>query len=86
MMAEKIVKRSMSGTVVSVKMDKTIVVLVERQFSHPKYEKQVRRSARYKVHDENNSAKVGDRVSVQECRPMSKDKRWLLNDIIEKAV
>ena len=85
-MAEKGIKRSLNGTVVSDKMDKSIVVSVERQFAHAKYKKQIKRTAKYKAHDENNTAKVGDRVSIQECRPLSKDKRWLLEEIIEKAV
>ncbi len=85
-MAQSVNKRSLIGTVVSDKMDKTIVVSVERQFSHPKYKKQVKRTARYKAHDGRNEAKVGDRVRIQECRPLSRDKRWLLKEIVEKAV
>jgi small subunit ribosomal protein S17 len=85
-MAEKGIKRSLKGTVVSDKMDKSIVVSVERQFAHAKYKKQIKRTSRYKAHDENNTAKLGDRVSILECRPLSKDKRWLLEEIIEKAV
>lgn len=85
-MSQVIKKRALLGTVLSDKMDKTVVVNVERQFSHPKYKKQVKRSAKYKVHDENNTAKVGDKVLIQECRPLSRDKRWLLKEIVEKAV
>lgn len=85
-MAEKGIKRSLNGTVVSDKMDKSIVVSVERKFAHSKYKKQIKRTTKYKAHDEKNVAKVGDVVSIQECRPLSKDKRWLLEEIIEKAV
>lgn len=85
-MAEKGIKRSLNGTVVSDKMDKSIVVSVERKFAHSKYKKQIKRTTKYKAHDEKNVAKVGDMVSIQECRPLSKDKRWLLEEIIEKAV
>lgn len=69
-------KRVLQGVVVSDKADKTVVVKVERRFIHPLFKKIVRRSKRYQVHDEGNSAKVGDRVRIQECRPISKTKRW----------
>ena len=69
-------KRILQGTVVSDKNDKTVVVLVERRFAHPLLKKTVRRSKKYKAHDENNSYKVGDLVSIEECAPISKDKRW----------
>ena len=69
-------KRILQGTVVSDKSDKTVVVRVERRFAHPLMQKTVRRSKNYKAHDENNSVKVGDNVSIQECAPISKDKRW----------
>jgi small subunit ribosomal protein S17 len=85
-MDQKVIKRSLEGTVVSDKMEKTVVVSVERQFGHSKYKKQIKRSARYKAHDAGNAAAVGDRVVIQECRPLSKDKRWILKDIVEKAV
>ena len=85
-MDQTVIKRSLEGTVVSDKMEKTVVVLVERQFGHSKYKKQIKRSARYKAHDAGNTAAVGDRVVIQECRPLSKDKRWMLKDILEKAV
>lgn len=85
-MAEKVNRRTMTGLVVGDKMEKTVVVAVERQFSHPRYNKQVKRSSRYKVHDEKNTAKTGDRVLIEECRPLSKDKRWLLKSVVEKAV
>ena len=69
-------KRIMQGVVVSNKMDKTVVVNVERKFPHPLYKKYIKRSKRYHAHDENNTHKVGDTVSIQECRPLSKTKRW----------
>lgn len=85
-MDQKVIKRSLEGTVVSDKMEKTVVVSVERQFGHSRYKKQIKRSARYKAHDAGNTAAVGDRVVIQECRPLSKDKCWILKDILEKAV
>ncbi|MCP4315363.1 MAG: 30S ribosomal protein S17 [Hyphomicrobiales bacterium] len=69
-------KRILQGTVVSDKSDKTIVVKVERRFAHPMFKKTVRRSKKYKAHDESNTFKTGDTVSIQECAPISKDKRW----------
>ena len=75
-------KRILQGTVVSDKNDKTVVVKVERRFTHPLYKKTVRRSKNYKAHDEANVKKVGDLVSIQESRPISKDKCWI---VIEDA-
>lgn len=69
-------KRVLQGTVVSDKNNKTIVVKVERRFTHPLFKKTVRRTKNYKAHDEANVHKVGDLVSIEECRPISKDKRW----------
>tara|TARA_Y100001970_G_scaffold13812_1_gene15633 strand:- start:219 stop:449 length:231 start_codon:yes stop_codon:yes gene_type:complete len=69
-------KRVMQGVVVSNAMDKTLVVKVERKFPHPLYKKFIKRSSRYHVHDENNEHKVGDLVSIRECRPLSKLKKW----------
>ena len=69
-------KRVMQGVVVSDKMEKTIVVNVERKFPHPLYKKFIKRSKRYHVHDEDNQFKMGDIVNIQECRPLSKSKRW----------
>ena len=71
-------KRVLQGTVVSDKNDKTVVVLVERRFSHPILKKTVRRTKRYKAHDEANACKVGDIVMIQESRPISKDKTWIV--------
>ncbi|MEO0544310.1 MAG: 30S ribosomal protein S17 [Pseudomonadota bacterium] len=75
-------KRILQGTVVSDKNDKTVVVRVERRFSHPLLKKTVRRSKRYQAHDENNTFKVGDKVSIQETAPISKNKRW---SVVEQA-
>ena len=71
--------------VVSDKMDKTIVVAIEDNVRHPLYKKIVKRTVRLKAHDENNECRVGDRVTVMETRPLSKDKRWRLAAIVEKA-
>jgi len=78
--------RSVSGTVVSDKMNKTITVLVERRFKHPLYKKYIRRSTRLHAHDEGNKCHVGDTVRVQECRPMSRSKCWRLVEILERSV
>lgn len=69
-------KRILQGTVVSDKNDKTVVVRIERRFAHPLLQKTVRRSKKYKAHDETNEFKTGDVVSIEECAPISKDKRW----------
>ena len=71
-------KRVMQGTVVSDKNDKTVVVQVERRFTHPVMKKTVRLTKKYKAHDENNTFKVGDTVFIQESKPISKDKRWVV--------
>ncbi|NLY86625.1 MAG: 30S ribosomal protein S17 [Tissierellia bacterium] len=73
------------GSVVSDKMDKTVVVAVETFVTHPLYKKQIRRTTKFKAHDENNECKVGDVVRIMETRPLSKEKRWRVVDIIEKA-
>jgi small subunit ribosomal protein S17 len=73
------------GLVVSDKMDKTVVVAIERRVPHPVYGKMVTRTKRLKAHDEANSAKVGDTVRIVETRPLSKDKRWRLLEIVERA-
>ena len=69
-------KRILQGVVVSDKQDKTVVVSVERQVMHPVYKKFVKKSKKFAAHDENNQCKVGDSVSIQECRPISKNKSW----------
>ncbi|MGN7471755.1 30S ribosomal protein S17 [Brevibacillus sp. SAFN-007a] len=86
MTAERNMRRSVVGRVVSDKMDKTIVVLVETYKTHPLYGKRVKYSKKFKAHDENNTAKVGDIVEVMETRPLSKDKRFRLVRIVEEAV
>lgn len=73
------------GKVVSDKMDKTIVVAMETKVRHPLYGKTVNRTTKFKVHDENNDANIGDTVKVMETRPLSKDKRWRLVEIMERA-
>jgi small subunit ribosomal protein S17 len=78
-------RRVIEGIVVSDKMAKTITILVERTYKHPKYKKYVRKQKRYHAHDENGEAKVGDRVEVRACRPMSKLKRWTLVRVVEKS-
>jgi small subunit ribosomal protein S17 len=78
-------KLTKTGVVVSDKMDKTIVVLVERQYKHPLYKKIVRRHKKFKAHDENNECKIGDTVLITEHRPISKDKKWILTKIIERS-
>ena len=70
---------------VSDKMTKTRVVLIERVYRHPRYERVVRRSKRLKAHDEANATKVGDRVLIEETRPMSHDKRWLIRQVLERS-
>ena len=69
-------KRIMHGTVVSDKGDKTVVVSVERRFKHPLFNKIIRKSNKFMAHDESNARKIGDQVQIQECRPLSKQKRW----------
>ena len=78
-------RKVMQGVVVSDKMDKTIVVLVEDRVKHPLYGKVMTKSSRIKAHDEENSAGIGDRVRVMETRPLSAQKRWRLVEIIERA-
>jgi small subunit ribosomal protein S17 len=74
-----------TGVVVSDKMDKTVVVRIDRKTLHPVYKKTVQRSSRFAVHDENNDAHVGDLVRVMETRPLSKTKRWRVVEVIERA-
>ena len=83
--AEQRQRRGLLGTVVSDKMEKTIVVQVQRRFKHPRYRKYVSERIRYKAHDENNEAKTGDTVRIVSCRPLSRDKRWMLQAVVEKA-
>ncbi len=85
-MEERNLRKVMIGTVTSNKMDKTIVVSVETSVKHPIYGKIVKRTYKLKAHDEENKCQVGDKVKVMETRPLSKDKRWRLVEIVEKAV
>ena len=85
-MEERNLRKTMIGTVVSDKMDKTIVVAVETSVAHTIYNKTVKRTYKLRAHDENNECKVGDKVEVMETRPLSKDKRFRLVKIVEKAV
>ena len=85
-MEERNLRKVMVGTVLSNKMDKTVVVAVERSVSHNKYGKTVKRTYKLKAHDEENVCQIGDKVKVMETRPLSKDKRWRLVEVVEKAV
>ena len=78
-------RKTRTGIVVSDKMEKTVVVSIERRVQHPVYGKMVRRTKRLKAHDEKNDAKTGDTVRIMETRPMSKDKRWRVVEIVERA-
>ena len=82
---ERNLRKTRVGKVVSDKMDKTIVVAIEDNAKHPLYKKIVKRTYKLKAHDENNECNIGDRVKVMETRPLSKDKRWRLVEIIERA-
>ena len=84
-MSERNMRKVKIGKVVSDKMDKTIVVAVEDSIRHPLYKKIVKRTQRFKAHDERNECTIGDRVEIMETRPLSKDKRWRLVNIVEKA-
>jgi len=84
-MTERGIRKSRTGVVVSDKMDKTIVVSIVRKAKHPLYNKTIKSSKKYKAHDENNEAKVGDEVMITETRPLSKDKRWRLVKIVRAA-
>ncbi len=84
-MSKRNLRKTRVGVVSSDKMDKTVVVTVRDRVQHPLYKKIVNRTVKYKAHDENNECRVGDRVLLMETRPMSKDKRWRVVEIIEKA-
>ena len=79
-------KKQLEGTVVSDKMDKTVIVTVERLVKHQEYKKYVRRTARFAAHDEQNRCAVGDKVIITEARPISRTKRWRVVDVVGKAV
>lgn len=82
---ERNLRKTRVGRVISDKMDKTIVVAIEDNVKHPLYKKIVKRTYKLKAHDENNECNIGDRVKVMETRPLSKDKRWRLVEIVERA-
>ena len=84
-MEERNLRKTRTGKVVRDKMDKTIVVAVEDHVKHPLYKKIVKRTYKLKAHDENNECKIGDTVKVMETRPLSKDKRWRLVEVMEKV-
>ena len=85
-MEERNLRKEIIGTVTSDKMDKTVVVSVETSVKHPVYGKIVKRTYKLKAHDEKNECKMGDKVRVMETRPLSKDKRWRVVEIVEKAI
>ena len=84
-MSERALRKTRVGKVVSDKMDKTIVVAIEDSVQHPLYKKVMKRTYKLKAHDENNECRIGDKVKVMETRQLSKDKRWRLVEVIEKA-
>ena len=84
-MVRETARKTRIGTVVSDKMDKTCVIRIEDRVAHPLYKKTVKRSIKLKAHDENNACGIGDRVKIMETRPLSRDKRWRLIEILEKA-
>jgi small subunit ribosomal protein S17 len=86
MAVEKGRRKTRVGRVVSDKMDKTVVVAIEKKVKHPVYQKYIRRRAKYKAHHENNECKVGDEVLIEETRPLSKQKRWRVKATLRKAV
>lgn len=84
-MSERALRKTRTGKVVSDKMDKTVVVAIETRVKHPLYGKMMKRTLKVKAHDENNECGIGDTVRVMETRPLSKDKRWRVESIVEKA-
>jgi small subunit ribosomal protein S17 len=85
-MKKRGMRRQLVGTIVSSKMDKTVIVLVERLVKHPLYHKYIKRRAKFAAHDENNACQVGDKVLITDSRPLSKTKRWRVSEIVVKAV
>jgi small subunit ribosomal protein S17 len=79
------IERTLTGRVVSNKMDKSVTVKIERLVKHPVYSKYIRRSTKLHVHDENNQCQEGDLVTIRQCRPISKTKSWMLVEVVEKA-
>ncbi|MCZ6479758.1 MAG: 30S ribosomal protein S17 [candidate division NC10 bacterium] len=86
MMQQRSRRKVFTGTVVSDRMQKTVVVSVERSFRHPKYNKLLRRRTKLKAHDEEQKCRVGDKVRIMETRPLSRDKRWRIIEVVQKAV
>ena len=84
-MSERSLRKTRVGKVVSDKMDKTVVVAIVDNVKHPLYKKIIKRTVKMKAHDEKNECRIGDRVEIMECRPLSKDKNWRVVEIIEKA-
>jgi small subunit ribosomal protein S17 len=84
-MTDRGLRKERSGVVISDRMQKTVVVSVERTVMHPKYKKYLRRTTKVKAHDEQNQCHVGDRIMIVECRPLSRDKRWRVSKILERA-
>ena len=84
-MSEHLTRKTRMGQVVSDKMDKTVVVAVERLERHPLYKKTIRRTTKFKAHDENNECRIGDQVQIMETRPLSKDKRWRVVSVVKRA-
>ncbi len=78
-------RRRLVGTVTSDKMDKTVMVAVERRYRHPLYKKVIRSAKKYMAHDEENACRIGDRVTIEESRPYSRRKRWVVHNILERA-
>ncbi|MPN19523.1 30S ribosomal protein S17 [bioreactor metagenome] len=84
-MTERNERKTRIGKVVSDKMDKTVVVAIERLVQHPLYKKSVKKTVKFKAHDENNDSHIGDTVEIMETRPLSKDKRWRVIEVLERA-
>lgn len=84
-MSDRTLRKTRTGKVISDKMDKTVVVAVETRVKHPLYGKMMKRTLKVKAHDENNECGIGDTVRIMETRPLSKDKRWRIESIVEKA-
>ena len=84
-MSERNLRKTRVGMIVSDKMDKTIVVAIVDNVKHPLYKKIIKRTVKIKAHDEKNECKIGDRVQIMETRPLSKDKRWRVTNIVQKA-
>lgn len=82
---ERAMRKTLTGIVVSDKMDKTVVVAIEESTQHPIYKKTIKRTKKFKAHDEENTCTIGDKVKIMETRPLSKDKRWRVIQILEKA-